>query len=502
MKIMLANIPTQILMPGGKEKYFVKAGCRWPYSITKHRNKSIDYKPFPFYLAYTSSLLKSEGYEVIVLDAVTLNYSEKRFKDKFRKYMPDVIVTESQTPTIKHDLRTLEGLKKIHPDVKIILCGPHPTTFAESILKKNKIVDVVLLREYEFSCLGVIKSNFKGLEKIAGVAFRKGKKIVKTEPVEVDVNKLPFPDRDSFPSTESPDVRVYWDGFCQLRPAIQLHASRGCPFRCNFCLWNQVMYANKPYRPIDAKRVVEEMIHVKKRYGANEIYFDDDTFTGNKEHVLSICREINKRKLNVRWSCMGDAMITDKEMLDAMASAGCIGIKFGVEAGNKEVLKAINKPIDFDKIRTFTKVCAGRKIKTHATFTFGAIGETRESMRQTLEYAKSLDIDNIQFSITTPFPGTRYFETMDNKGRILTKDWEKYDGTNSSVVDFGVLSSEEVVAFYKKAHSEWLKHKKKDYRWLLRKVYFNLRSLPRRSLRENINKVKLIVNSRVYGSEY
>jgi radical SAM superfamily enzyme YgiQ (UPF0313 family) len=493
MKILIANIPTQIPLENGKERYFIKAGSRWPFSVTKSRKEPMlgGYLPFPFYLAYTSALLKKNNFNVYAIDCVAANFSEEDYFNKFQEINPDVILIESQTPTIKHDLEILKTMKKFNSKLKIILAGPHPTIFAKQILKENNFIDIILLREYEFSCLEVVKCNFLSskIKKINGIAFRDKKKIIVNESEIIDVNKLPFPDRDSFPIPEKPNPTLYHD-FEQFKPAIQMHASRGCPFRCNFCLWNQVMYCNKAYRPRDPESIVDEMEYCMKKFGAKEIYFDDDTFTGNKKHVLEFCKEIRRRGLKLKWSCMGDAMITDKEMIEEMYRANCIGIKFGVESGNKDILREIEKPVNFDRVREFLKECSKRRIRTHATFTFGIMGETKQTMNQTLDLAKNLDIDSVQFSITTPFPGTRYFDKMKKEGKILSENWEDYDGTSKSIVDFGGLSNEEVVDFCSKAKTRWLQHKKKDSRWVKRQMFFHTRSSFNQGPRYFLEKVK------------
>jgi anaerobic magnesium-protoporphyrin IX monomethyl ester cyclase len=376
-----------------------------------------------------------------------------------------------------------------------MLAGPHPTIFAQEILNKNPFVDVILLREYEFSCLATLKSNFdkKKMRNIKGIAFKDRNKFIKNESELIDVNKLPFPDRENVPIENKASPYVYWDDFCQLKPCIQMHASRGCPFRCNFCLWNQVMYCNKEYRPINAEKIVDEIEYCKKKYNAKEIYFDDDTFTGNKKHVLEICDEIKKRKIKIKWSCMGDAMITDTEMIDAMHKAGCIGIKFGVESADKKILQKIGKPINFEKIDNFLKECSKRKIKTHATFIFGMIGETRKSMKKTLDYVKDIDIDSVQFSVAVPLPGTRYYDEMDKKGRVLSKNWRDYDGKHS-IVNFE-LPNKEVEDFCANAVKKWSKHKKKDIKWLKRKMFFILRSTLNQGPRYFLQKSKSFFKS-------
>jgi anaerobic magnesium-protoporphyrin IX monomethyl ester cyclase len=289
------------------------------------------------------------------------------------------------------------------------------------------------------------------------------------------LDQLPFPARHLFPDPRSPDPYVYWDGFCQHRPAVQMHASRGCPFRCDFCLWVQVMYQDGKYRTFSPGRVVDEMEEAVGRFGAKEIYFDDDDFTINKKHVLGICSEIRRRGFRVPWSCMGDAVVPDQEMIDAMAQAGCVGMKFGVESAAPQILERLGKPVDLDRVRQVARWCSRRKIKTHATITFGLWEENRETMEMNLSFLKDLDVDSVQFSITSPFPGTRYFREMEEAGRLKSRNWEDFDGSRSAVITFPHLSFEEIQTFSERASARWLLAKVREPKWILRQARYLLR---------------------------
>lgn len=475
MKILLANPPCQIDLGNGLERYFVRSGSRWPFSTTKKRSESLTYIPFPFYLAYAAALLKRADFDVQAFDGIALNLTTQEFLRKFSELAPDIILFETSTPTINHDLELIKKMKQLQPKTVIVLVGPHTTTFPEQVIRDNDSVDYVICQEYELAFLQLCQARRNknaNFTNIPGLVYRTSGKIMVNPPALIDpLDQLPFPDRDIFPTNDRPNLAIYWDGFCQYRPAIQMHASRGCPFRCNFCLWNQVIYRNGKYRTFSVDRIISEMILARDRYGAREIYFDDDTFTGNRQQVLSLCREIRRKKLGLKWSVMGDAMISDKSMIDAMADAGCIGMKFGVESGNSQILKHIQKPVKFDKLRQVAKWCAARQIKTHATFTFGLSGETLASMNQTINLAKSLDVDSVQFSITTPFPGTRYYDELKRTNRLQAKAWEDYDGSSSSIVRFENLDRATVVKVCQTASGRWLRHKMLEPRWLLRQLY-------------------------------
>ena len=500
MKIFLANPPCRIQINEGEERYFVRAGSRWPFSVIKKINQSPDYIPFPFYLAYTAAILEKNGHQVIVDDGVATNQSESEFLEKVFETKPQIILFETSTPTINYDLELVRKIKNRLDEVVICLAGTHATSFYKEILKNTDDIDYILLAEYELSFSRLVdalekKWSMGKIEEIEGIAFKKEKKVFWSEPKLIDpLDQLPVPARRLFPNNTNPDPTIYWDGFCQYKPAIQMHASRGCPFRCNFCLWNQVMYRNSKYRFFSAKRVVDEMEEVARKYKAREIYFDDDTFTANKKQVLSICEEIKERKLKINWSVMGDAMVTDKEMVEAMADAGCIGIKFGVESGSREILKHIEKPVNFKKLKEFTNWCAKKRIKTHATFTFGLSGETGKTMEETLNLAKSLDVDSVQFSITTPFPGTRYFEEVKKEKLLLAENWNDFDGASQSVVKFKNLSSEVVKNYWQGASGKWLRYKFFKASWAIRQFYFLRRMIKGQGLTVIWTKTSRLIN--------
>lgn len=476
MKILLCNPPCRIDIDSNCERFFIRAGSRWPFSIIKEKTQTLEYIPFPFYLAYTASLLEKDGYDVFVIDAIAMNLSMNDFMNRVSNISPDVILFETSTPTINYDIKVITELKKITKS-KLILTGTHATVFPEQIMAQCKDIDYIIRWEYEFSCLELVKAlsskNVSCLENIKGLVFRKNDTVIVSNSHELiePLDKLPIPAYHLFPSNGYNDLSLYWDGFIQYKPAIQMHSSRGCPFKCNFCLWNQVIYNNGKYRTFTSKRVVDEMEFLVKKYRVKEIYFDDDDFTANKKHVLAICYEIKNRGLKVFWSCMGDAMVTDKEMIDAMADSGCIGMKFGVESGDIEILKYIGKPINFDRVKEVAAYCAKKRIKTHATFTFGLSGETEDSMFKTLDFAKELDVDSVQFSITTPFPGTRYYAELEKRDMIVAKDWSDYDGSNKFIVAYDIKLQQDIEDIMKKASGIWLRHKLLDIKWGVRQSY-------------------------------
>jgi len=472
MKILLANPATRVALDDKYERFFIKAGSRWPWSTIKRNDEKNTNIFFPFYLAYSAAVLKKNGFEVHVIDGVAMDMREEEFLERVNHIRPDALIIETTTHAINFDIALVKKIKSSIPDVKIVFTGPHVTVYSREILKDNEAVDFITLGEYEFTLLELftrLRDSSPGL-KITGLAYRRGQEVwVSPEKGFIkDINELPYPEFGLFPCNKSPDLATYTDGVCTYYPAVTLHSSRGCPFQCDFCLWNQVMYSNGKYRTFSPKRVVDEMEHVISNYGAREIYFDDDDFCISKKHVLAICKEIIDRKLNIKWSCMGDAMCADEEMISAMADAGCIFMKFGVESGNKKILMNIGKPLKPEKAIEISKLCGKYKIRCHATFSFGLDGETKETMQETLRLANKIKFDYGQASITTPFPGTRYYDKLVKRGELKEVGWDKFDGTSTCVFDTTCLSSEEIERFRKKAIKSMILHKVTDPVWLYR----------------------------------
>lgn len=478
MTVLLANSPTREKVRGRQERFFVKAGSRWPFSIQKDEREPCRYVPFPFSLAYLAALLEREQVPVEVFDGVALNVDRETFLERAVGYKPSLIVMEATTPTIDDDLALCRELKA-RTGATIALAGAHPTHFALSLLQEHAYLDWVFKGEYELNALAAIRARSQAELAVVGGLVRRtpeGQVVEgpRGKPI-MNLDELPFPARHMFPTRQAPTMWPYWDGFCQRRPAVQMHSSRGCPFKCTFCLWISVIYEQGPYRVFSGKRIVDEMEHVIATYGAKEIYFDDDIFTVREEHVLDVCSEIQARGLRVSWSVMGDAMAVTERAIDAMASAGCIGMKFGVESANKEVLKKLRKPVKLDKVRKVVDWCALRGIKTHATITFGLEGDTPETMQETLDFACSLPVDSIQFSVTTPFPGTEHYARAMKEKRIIGR-FRDFDGAHSSVLRFDNMSNELVAELAERASSIWLRARLKDPAWISRQVQYMLQT--------------------------
>ncbi len=474
MKLLLANPSFKHSINKKYERYFVRSGSRWPHSRVKRKSSPPDYLPFPFFLSYTAGLLLKDKHQVHVLDAVALDYDDAQFLKEAEGVHPEVILFETTTPTIEHDLYLSQRLKE-STCAKIILAGPHATVYADSIMGNSPYIDYILKGEYELNCAELIKrlSNNGQISDVGNLAYRVSNRIL-TSAEALNQNELldilPMPARGLFPSNRINNIARYWDGFCQFRPAIQMQATRGCPYRCYFCLWNEVMYNTKKYRKFSQYRVVEEMEYIIKEYAAREIYFDDDDFTIDKAYVYELCGLIIKKGLNIKWSCMADAINLDKDMLSLMRQAGCIGIKFGLESLSPKVLAMVGKPVSLEKAKEIARYCREYKIKSHAAFTIGLLNEDIDSLNETCTRIKTLNVDTIQISFATPFPGTRFYDLAKSKGFIQTQSWQDYDGGRKQVLKYPQLDEHQFKQYRSKLYKYWLMHRILEPSWILRQL--------------------------------
>ena len=454
IRVLLVNLPWQ---RDGKEG--VRAGSRWPHI----KNEAEDnYLPFPFFLAYATALLQKHDIQASMIDAIAQGVNKEKFLEMVLSMEFDYLVAETSIPSFYDDLDLLRKMASF--GMNIILCGPNHEIYQPLFLQNNTFIRFVIYGEYEFTLLDLVESlrDKKDLSGVRGLIYKDNgivKVNPKREPFGLDL--LPWPYREGLPMDKYLDA----PGDMPL-PSVQMMASRGCPFKCQFCLWPQVIYQGHHYRVRQIKDVVDEMQYLVEKKGFKSVYFDDDTFNIGKERMLAFCREIKNRKLNkIKWAIMARPDLMDEEILQNMKAAGLWAIKYGVESSVQNLVDQINKNMDLEKTTRMVKLSIKMGIKVHLTFTFGLPGETKETIQQTINYVKNLNPYSAQFSITTPFPGTDYYKTMDDKGLIVSKDLSDYDGHFKSVIKLKDLSSTQLEMGKEMAVGVWQDHLRKRDLW-------------------------------------
>jgi radical SAM superfamily enzyme YgiQ (UPF0313 family) len=451
MKVFLGNAPW-----GEPGRYGVRAGSRWPH-LEQH---GADYMPFPFFLGYTTALLCREGFEARVVDGIAEGLSLAQFIERAERAEPDLVVLEVSTPSAAVDEATANTIKeRLGSEVLVAFCGADARMREPSFLESLPAVDFALRGEYEVTLLELAQAlTTRGdLGDIQGLTWRAPGGSVRTNPARPlldDLDWLPWPARDQLPMLAYKDVSLGLP-----MPSLQMWASRGCPYGCNFCAWPQLMYESRRYRTRNPAAVIDEMSSVVAEYGYRSVYFDDDTFNIGNRRMLELCNELKSRGPGVPWGIMARGDASDKETFEAMADAGMTAIKFGVESGVQELVDGCGKSLDLGRVTESIRICRRLGLRIHLTFTFGLPGETWETARRTIRFALEQEPDSVQFSIVTPFPGSAYYHELHEAGKLVTRDWSLYDGYSHAVIRTDAMEAADLEEVLREAQEAWSTHR-------------------------------------------
>ena len=247
------------------------------------------------------------------------------------------------------------------------------------------------------------------------------------------------------------DVQNYYNGYLQ-HPYVSLYTGRGCRSRCTFCLWPQTVGGHR-YRTRSIEHVMGEMAGFRERFpSVKEVFFDDDTLTDDRRRTEEIARGMGQ--LGLTWACNAKANVP-YETLKIMRDNGLRLLLVGYESGNQQILINIKKGIRVERARQFTKDCHDLGIKIHGTFIVGLPGETRETIQETIRYAKELNPQSLQVSIAAPYPGTALYRQAKENGWLPEDDATLLDehGVQSAMISYPNLNRTEIYdsveSFYK-----------------------------------------------------
>lgn len=429
MKIVFLNPPF---------RFKISRASRWP---EKTKSGTLYY---PFWLAYAAGLAESKWHEVLLLDAIPNEWSEEEAIKRTLDFNPQLVVIDTSLPSIKSDA-AFAGKLKAAGNVKICLVGTFPSARPDYTMGLNEAVDFIARKEYDMTVVELAKALENGdVPKVLGLTYRRDGKIASTRdrPYIEDLDVFPFVSK-VYKKFLNPQHYRY---ALARHPMIQIMSGRGCPGQCVFCNVPQT-FMSRHFRMRSAENFVDEMSWIKENMPEiKEIFVEDDTMTIDKNRILEICRLIKERNINIPWSANARADIP-KDVLEAMKSAGCRMLIVGYESGNQNILNNIKKGITLEQADQFTKDAKVAGIKIFGCFMIGLPGDTKETIRQTVDWAKHLKPDMLQIEQIVPFPGTSFYDMAKEKGYLKTEDpddWLDDTGQLGFVIDYPGLTSEEM----------------------------------------------------------
>src|SRR2546421_371829 len=255
-----------------------------------------------------------------------------------------------------------------------------------------------------------------------------------------------------------------------LHPYIALYSTRGCPAQCTFCLWPQTL-SGHAWRKRSTDDVAAEMKWAKENFPhVKEFFFDDDTFNIQKARTIELCEKL--KPLGITWSCTS-RVTTDRDTLKAMKDAGCRLLIVGFESGDQQILKNIKKDATVERAGQFTKDCHKLGLVVHGDFILGLPGETRETINNTINFAKELDVETIQVSVAHAYPGTELYEYATKNG-FMVADNKMVDegGHQLAHIQYPGLPADEILDSVHRFYDEYYFRPKAAFR-ILRKAVFD-----------------------------
>jgi radical SAM superfamily enzyme YgiQ (UPF0313 family) len=391
----------------------------------------------PMGLGCIASVLRNAGHEVELLDINAYRWAPEEVEKKIQEADYDIAGIGAIVTVYKYAKWLIKLLKKYHPTKKIMIGGSVGTSIPE-IMLKNNAADIVCIGEGELTVVDLVsaieqKRSFAGVD---GIWFKDDDgKIYRTNirPVIKDMDTIPYPAWDLFAMNVykrnpigAPNKKKWIDGEFNSQEEVvsstNFHIVRGCPYKCIYC-YHDFMGAG--YRHRSAEFAVKEMRFVKDKYGIEYFQIPDDLFCADKKFVFEFCDRVKKEfKGEITWGCGSRVNLMNEELYSKMADAGCVLIGYGIESGSQKMLDRMKKGATVEQARKAMRLSLRYIQQTDCSFILGLPGETRETIQETIDFCKDVNLTPEVIFFATPYPGTELYEMALREGKI--KNEEEY----------------------------------------------------------------------------
>lgn len=395
--------------------------------------------------AVLAAPLLEKGHSVKIFDFNFSGNNLEKLIEMIKKEKPDVVGMTCPTPLF-HIIREIcDVIKRIDSKIMIVAGGPHVSSIPKEALKQS-LIDIAVVGEGDFTLQEIFT---KKIEEVSGIGYKKNNEIIcnprKNYIQNLDLLPLPAWNLYDLSRYKSPKI------LCKENPLGFMETSRGCVFNCSYC--NKSIFGQN-FRYKSPERVITEIKYMLK-VGFKEIYIVDDGFTTSIERAKKICRMIIEQGIKFHWQLTNGIRVdrVDKELFFLLKKAGCYRVAFGIESGNEDVLKDFGKKTNLNQVRNAVKWAKEAGIETWGYFILGLPADTEKTMKQTIDFAKSLGLTLAKFSICTPYPGTALFYEYEKKGLIKSKNWADYNVYEPhELYNHPNLSWDIIYKYYKKAY--------------------------------------------------
>lgn len=416
-------------------------------------------------IGYLSACAKKAGIESVIIDGVRTESKEEDLIKQIECENPDWVCITCLSAYFE-EVKSV-SLKLKEKGYKIVIGGAHPTFMPYMTLIETK-ADYVICGEGESVIAKLIQQgNNNDLKGVYSLNELKDENtpFEKADRIE-NLDDIPFPDWEEMKISTYPPAPMGM--VAKAYPIAVMMSSRGCPYGCVYCAGGN--FYDRKVRFRSAENIVKEMKLLKEKYGAKEIQFMDDNLILKREHAVNLCNLIIKEKLNIHWSCPNGirADSLDKELAILMKKAGCYLVTIGVESANPQILKNIHKGETIESIEKAINSAHDAGLIINGAFVLSLPGDTKETMRETIDFAKRMPLDRAFFTLMDVIPGCEIW----NRNKEKYKNFQTESSYAKPVIIPENMTEEDLIKLQEQAMHEF---------YFRPKIMFNIVKLMRPS---------------------
>lgn len=433
---------------------------------------------YAYYLAYAGCSLEMGGHQVQHIDSIVDELDINDTVARMAKFSPELVIVDTSTPSIESDLDFCKTIRASLPNAFIVCVGTFPSKNTDEFFSLSRqhgdAVNAVLLGEYEETVLELADAleNSNDWKAISGLAYKSDAETVNNgglrKTTEEFLNKLPFVSEFYLKHFGETGIRRHFYASINW-PYIQILTSRGCPYKCSFCNIPSI----GSYRVRSIKSVVEEFRFIKTNMPfIKEVFIEDDTFPINYKRTDELCNQLIAENVVVPWSCNA-RVNTRKDTLKIMKRAGCRLTCVGFESPTESSLHDISKKTSLKEQEDYMNNANSVGIKVNGCFILGLPGDTEDTIHNTIEYAKKLLPNTVQFYPHMLYPGTKSFEWAEENGHLAHKDWKLWltkDGFHNTPLRTSEISSERLLELADLARLQYYGNPRYIFKMLLQSI--------------------------------
>lgn len=389
----------------------------------------------PLGLGYIASALRKENHNVEIMDINAFRFSSEQVEGKIKNADFDIVGIGGIVTIYKYVKWLTELLKKHHPDKKIIIGGSVGSSIPDIIFEHTK-ADIICIGEGEIAVVELMDALITGkdLNGIQGIWFRsRDGRIIKNKirPPVQDLDKIPFPAWDLFPMdiylknpVGAPNRNKWVDGCTDTVNilSMNLSGSRGCPYKCIYCYHD---FMGQKYRHRSSGNIIQEMKILNAKYGVQYFHFIDDEFCMDRDFVFSFCKAMKDNfDSKISWGCTGRVNLMSEYLIKTMKDSGCVLIGYGIESGSQKILDIMKKQVKVEQAKEAVRLTKKHLGWADCSFMVGTPGENWQTLQETIDFCKELELYPEVIFFTTPYPGTELYNMALSQKKIA--DEEKY----------------------------------------------------------------------------